>query len=255
MPNTRPDLIFSEEGTCQACLNYELRQNIDWEDRFRELKALAKNYKECVIGVSGGKDSYYLVYLFKEVLKMNPSLVKINDGFSTTEAGRHNLRNLASRFGCSLIECTLRHSYLKSVLGYEYLKEITRRGFEEKAFFPHIDYDIYTIPSTLAESVGLAVFGENPAYEYGLSMYDNPLVDYEAFRGTEAWIGQHLKAALHFMPKVRAIYTSFYVPWSGHEHYELALKYGFKDLSKEWAREGHIESYDSIDSVGWLVSP
>ncbi len=45
MPDTRPGSIFDEAGVCQACLNYDKRQTVDWEKRFEELKALCKRYK------------------------------------------------------------------------------------------------------------------------------------------------------------------------------------------------------------------
>jgi tRNA(Ile)-lysidine synthase TilS/MesJ len=86
MPSTRPGITFDEQGVCSACQSYDHRNNVDYSERFEELKGLCKRYKgsnglygyDCMIAVSGGKDSYFQVYMFKEVLGMNPLLVFFN---------------------------------------------------------------------------------------------------------------------------------------------------------------------------------
>ena len=83
MPDTRPGSIVDEEGVCQACHNYIARKKVDWEKRWRELEELCDEYRrtdgyyECIIPVSGGKDSHYQVYTMKERLGMNPLLVTV----------------------------------------------------------------------------------------------------------------------------------------------------------------------------------
>ena len=56
-----------------------------------------------MIAVSGGKDSYFQVYMFKEVLGMNPLLVTVEDNFPMTKAGKHNIKNISEVFGCDII--------------------------------------------------------------------------------------------------------------------------------------------------------
>ena len=46
MPDTRPNIVFNAEGICQACLNYDRRQAIDWDRRFDELKAVNRQRKD-----------------------------------------------------------------------------------------------------------------------------------------------------------------------------------------------------------------
>ena len=64
MPNTKPDLHFDEDGVCSACRYYVDRSGIDWGEREKELKELLEKYRsksesnwDCIIPVSGGKDS------------------------------------------------------------------------------------------------------------------------------------------------------------------------------------------------------
>jgi tRNA(Ile)-lysidine synthase TilS/MesJ len=62
MPDTRPGSQF-KDGVCGACRNYKVRSGVDWEHRERELDELLSRFKgnkgyDCLIAVSGGKDSY-----------------------------------------------------------------------------------------------------------------------------------------------------------------------------------------------------
>ena len=98
-PDTRPGIYFSEEGICGACLYEESKAQINWEERFNELKAIAewakskKKAYDCVIGVSGGKDSTFQAMYAKEKLGLHVLLVNCEpDGI--TEVGKYNIENL-----------------------------------------------------------------------------------------------------------------------------------------------------------------
>ena len=63
-PDTKPQLNFDENGVCDACIAAEKKEQIDWDGRKEELKQLVEKYKckdgtkyDCIIPVSGGKDS------------------------------------------------------------------------------------------------------------------------------------------------------------------------------------------------------
>ena len=113
MPDTRPGIRFDENGICFPCLNAERRKSIDWDKRLDELKALCDKYRgsngdyyDCVIAVSGGKDSHYQVYMMKEVMNMNPLLFSV-DNFSWTQTGRDNFFNIRDAFRCDCISLNL----------------------------------------------------------------------------------------------------------------------------------------------------
>ena len=81
-PDSRPGIYFNEDGVCGACLWEDEKKSIDWNSREKELQEIAKwakntkkgNY-DCVIGVSGGKDSTWQVYVMKHRHKMKPLAV------------------------------------------------------------------------------------------------------------------------------------------------------------------------------------
>ena len=86
MPDTRPGMKFDDEGVCYPCRHQENKAKIDWDKRWEELERLADKYRgcngdyyDCIIAVSAGKDSYFQVHVFKEMLGMNPLLVMVNN--------------------------------------------------------------------------------------------------------------------------------------------------------------------------------
>ena len=120
MPDTRPNIKFVD-GICIACINFEKQKTTDWKKRLDELKALCDKYRgcngnsyDCAIAVSGGKDSHFQVYYMKEVMKMNPILLTV-ENIDSTETGRKNLHNLEESFGCDTVSHKLDRDVLKKL--------------------------------------------------------------------------------------------------------------------------------------------
>ena len=80
MPDSRPRIVFNEQGICNACTNSEEKKLIDWEDRKKEFLNLIKNlknnptnqYYDCVVPWSGGKDSTSIALKLKFEFDLNP---------------------------------------------------------------------------------------------------------------------------------------------------------------------------------------
>ena len=109
MPNTRPGIKFDEKGVCTGCRTYEKQKTVDWDSRWKELEKLCDIHRgcngdnyDCIIAVSGGKDSHFQTYIMKEKMKMNPLLVTAGN-VDWTETGRKNLDNISDAFGCDMI--------------------------------------------------------------------------------------------------------------------------------------------------------
>ena len=63
-PNTKPDLEFNQKNVCSGCLSFQNRKKINWAEREIEFVKIIKDLKkkrtgdyDCIIPVSGGKDS------------------------------------------------------------------------------------------------------------------------------------------------------------------------------------------------------
>ena len=61
-----------------------------------------KSY-DCIVPVSGGRDSYFIVHTVTKVLGLKPLLVSYNKHFNTPE-GIHNLNHLKTVFDCDHIQ-------------------------------------------------------------------------------------------------------------------------------------------------------
>lgn len=150
MPDTRPGITFNEEGVCSACQSYEHRKFVDWDKRWEELKVLCDKYRgmngpdgyDCIIAVSGGKDSHFQVYVMKVLMGMNPLLVSAEDNFPMTQAGMHNIKNISEAFGCDLISMKPNIAAQKKIMRYTFEK------YGKPTYF--VDRYIYTYPLHMA---------------------------------------------------------------------------------------------------------
>lgn len=271
MPSTRPGITFDENGVCSACQSYENRKDVDYKARFKELEALCDKYRgmngpngyDCMIAVSGGKDSHYQTYIMKEILRMNPLLVSVEDNLPMTTAGMHNIKNISEAFGCDII------SMKPNIRAQKAIMKKTFEKYGKPTYF--IDRYIYTYPLWMALKFNtpLLVYGENVSYEYG----GNGSVETYSARdqisnGVGSGIareellgdGVTLKDLNFFEPptveeinKLEPIYLSYFVEWNSFKNYEIAKHYGFHDLTHEWKRTHHVENMDQIDSRAYLV--
>jgi N-acetyl sugar amidotransferase len=175
-PDTKPDLIFNE-GVCNACINFKNRVHIDWDKRKEEFINIFNKYKsndnsnwDCIIPVSGGKDSTYQVY---KILKLgyNPLCV-VSSTCHLSDIGRYNLENL-KKLGVDMIEFTANKNIRKklNVIGLETVGDIS--------WPEHIS--IFTVPVIFAVkfNIKLIIWGENSQNEYGgpASSIDNNILD------------------------------------------------------------------------------
>ncbi len=273
MPDTRPNIKFYDDGICAPCKNHEHKQATDWKKRWSELEELADKYRgsngdyyDCIITASGGKDSHYQTHIFKEKLGMNPLIVSI-DNFLWTETGRHNWSNLLRTFGVDAHVMSLNPQVCKKMF--------------RKAFFQlgsptwYFDLCIYAYPIKTAINLGipLIIYGENTNYERGGSVNTDSPSALEQINNDvvkpvpwEEWLDETLTMK-DVQPgiyptkeeiakaKLNPVFLSYYVPWSSHGNFEFAKSRGFKSLedTNEWIREGFINQYDQIDTIGYLV--
>jgi len=269
MPDTRPGSIFDDKGVCPACINYEKRKTINWEERRKQLRELCDKHRredgdyDCVIPVSGGKDSHFLVYTMKEELGMNPLLITVGDPFTKTEAGLRNYRNLGDTFNCD---------HILFDLSIDLFRRVTRIAFEELGNpLKFIEAAIYTVPIKMAIQFGipLIVYGENSAYEYGTTDKDSYSametisrtfksidIDFWLRRGvSRKEVNAIIPPTKEELEEIRPepIFMSYFSPWSSTKHLEIVKRYGFRGLAHEWTREGCIEDFEQIDSVAYMV--
>ncbi len=108
MPETNEGNEFDEMGICKACRSSEQKMRIDWRARQRELeviiaeaKAKSGNNYDCVVPISGGKDSTFQLHVLVNVFKVTPLCVTFSHNWFT-ETGKQNLLSMAEQEGTTV---------------------------------------------------------------------------------------------------------------------------------------------------------
>ena len=238
---------------------------MDWEKRYDEFEALCDKHRgdgvqyNCIIPVSGGKDSTYQVKVMKEDMGMNPLLVNVSN-FSWYEQGLKNYMNMLATFDCECISLDLSPATAKKMFRYSFEKFGSPTWYWDRA--------VYTYPLWVAKNfhIPLVVYGENISYEYGgpeaedspsaaKQLINNVALEYSDDDFDRAGVSRDRR---FFMSPPNAqelepVYLSYFVPWSGSRNRMIAEAYGFSQLDPWDARRGYVEQYDQIDAIGYLV--
>ena len=164
-PDTRPRIVFDDNGVCNACLNAERKQSIDWSARKAELQRLLEGARradggwDCVTPWSGGKDSSAIAYRLKHEYGMNPLLIT----FSPLLPNRVGELNREA-----LIQAGFDHLQLRA--DQRVHRHLARRFFVERGN-PKVAWDagINAVPVRMAVSLGipLVFYAEHGESEYG----------------------------------------------------------------------------------------
>jgi N-acetyl sugar amidotransferase len=121
-PENHPlNIVFDEEGVCSGCRVHEEKDILDWDSRSEKLKSILDEYRnksgnnyDCIIPVSGARDSYFIVHMVKKVFGMNPLLVTYNKHYNT-DVGIRNLANLRIQFDCDILTLTVNPETVKKI--------------------------------------------------------------------------------------------------------------------------------------------
>lgn len=167
-PNTRPDSIFDDSGVCFPCRYAEKRHLIDWEGRHRELEEVAawartQNVSgyDCIIPVSGGKDSHRQALYARDRLGLRPLLVTcVYPPREQTERGAANMANLIS-LGFD--------AHVVSPAPETWRRLMRMAFFEFGNFYKPTELALYaTVPKfAIMFQIPLLIYGENPALSWG----------------------------------------------------------------------------------------
>jgi N-acetyl sugar amidotransferase len=263
LPDSRPGVKLDAQLVCAGCRNAERKARTDWIARaivFRDVVAHAKARgarHDCVIPVSGGKDSHWQVVTCLEHGLRPLCLTYVYPG--RTRLGEENL--------ATLLRLGVDHRELR-------LAPQVERRFVERAFrktgisglVSHMAIYAWPLRVALEEGVPLVVYGENSAFEYGTA--DDALLGqtvdarwrraFGVTAGTTAedWLdGEITRDAIAplFAPSdedlarggVRALFLGYYHRWDPEHSYRVALAHGFRARA-EGARVGHA-NYVNID--------
>ena len=272
MPNTKPDLFFDKEGVCDACrsaeLKYDKLKGIDWDARKKEFEKIIERYRsknayyDCIIPVSGGKDSHFQTYMMKVVYKMNPLLVCFEQT-KISELGRKNMENIR-KFGCDMIY------FLKNPDVYRKLEIEGLKRVGDNDWPNHLG--CFTIPVRVAVqyNIPLIIWGENSQLEYGgpAASREKKYLDrrwmeeftllgnrVEDMIGVDGITKEDMVAYTYPEDKdlkrvgVTGLFLGYFFLWDQRKQVQLMRKkYGF-NIKEDGTIEGTYTNYENLDDA------
>ena len=266
MPDTKPDLFLDDEGICNACRSYENRAEVDWTKRYDELQEILSKYKnkdgtnwDCIVPVSGGKDSTYQVVKMLQ-LGLNPLCVT-STTCDLSNIGRKNIENIKN-LGVDYVEMSPNPN-IRAKLNSIGLKQVGDISWPE-----HVG--IFTIPvrAAVQYKVPLIVWGENSQNEYGgpAAAADDSILNRRWLEEFGGLLGMRVADLIgmegiekkdlicYTYPTdeelekvgVTGLFLGHYIPWDGLSNALIAQANGFTNYSK--IVEGSMVSYENLDN-------
>lgn len=138
MDTSDPNINFDEKGICDHCHDFESYVKPNWHTDDRGRKKLLKTVKkikadgdgkdfDCLLGISGGVDSSYMLHLAVKELGLRPLVFHVDGGWNS-ELAVHNIKVMIDKLGLDLFT---------EVINWEEMKDFQLAFF--KSGVPHID--------------------------------------------------------------------------------------------------------------------
>lgn len=175
IPETQEGVEFDEMGICQACQSSEQKIHINWVDREKQLrqilaeaKAKAGNNYDCILPVSGGKDSTFQMYVLVKVYGMKPLAVTFNQNWQS-ETGVYNLQNALREFNVDHMMFTPNRDLVNRLAK----RSLTMIG--DACWHCHAGLGAFPMQVAVRFNIPLLIWGESIAETSGRASYKNPV--------------------------------------------------------------------------------
>ena len=260
------NIIFDKDGVCSGCQIHEEKNTLDWSYRETKLLTLLKYYRgqskknyDCIVPISGGKDSYFIIDLIKNKYKMNPLLVSYNKQYNT-RIGIRNLQYLKTIFQCDCIESTANPSFSKKVTRY------TLDKIGSLYWHNHLGTSTFPVQIAVNLKIPLIIWGAHQGVDQvGMFSHTDEVEMTRKYRKEHDLMGFEAEdmisekneiferdMAKNFYPSdkdietigVRGIYLNNYIRWDSKiQHESMITKYNYETLLQTRT----FNPYDNVD--------
>lgn len=260
-------ITFNSDGICSGCLIHEEKNTIDWNLRWQELEVLVSEYRtseakyDCIVPVSGARDSFFLLDLVVNKLKLKPLVVSYNKYFNTP-VGIANLARLKVAFNVD---------FQQKNVDPRVVKKITR-----KSLYSHgnpywhclAGESVFPVQTAVMMKIPLIIWGAHQGLEqvgmfshlHNVEMSRRYRKDHDLF-GVDAdnFVGEFDDLTNDDMINfkypafsdiqsvgVRGIYLGNYVRWDPYaQHIKMVNQFGFKgtELTRTFDTFDHADCY------------
>lgn len=264
-------LTLDGEGICSGCRVHEEKEVLAWDERWLMLERLVNPYRnldeknyDCIVPVTGAQDSYYIVYLVKERLGLNPLLVTYNKYFNTP-LGIRNLANLRIRFNCDILYQNVNPVSVKKIT------RSTLRRFGSIYWPVLAGQTVFPVQTAVRYKVPLIIWGAHQGLEQvGMFSHEHEVEMTRRYRKDHDLMGHEADDLLSIFDTlkeddiwqyrypddkdlngvgVRGIYLGNYVRWDPKaQHEQMMREYGYKTAT--FSRT--FDCYDYVDCFNYM---
>jgi len=276
--NTRPDGGEFIDGVCPACVFGEASRNqtVDWAARDREMKEIVewgrantRSHYDCIVTVSGGKDSMRQAFYARDELGLKPLLVSsVYPPEQLHERGAANLSNLIAH-GFDTVSMSLNPQVWKKMMRNAFFRFANQAKSTELA--------LYAIPIhvAIAYKIPLIFLGENPLYTLGQQegktsgggdargmQYSNtlqggdptPLMS-DDISQRDVYFYKYPSDDEIDYAKLRVVYLGYYIrDWSNNKNAQFAIDRGLQTRPEPSEEIGDTTNFSALDEEFKIVN-
>lgn len=254
LPETVEGITFDSLGVCAACQSYDQKSNIDWKAREAKLKEILYKYKyrgnyDCIVPISGGKDSTFQLHVITKVYKLKALAVTFSHNWFS-DVGKYNLENALEKFDVDHIMYTPKRSLVNNLAR----KSLYKIG--DSCWHCHAGVGAFPVQIAVKFNIPLIIYGESVSEESGRATLKEPIKydkDYFLKQSSKCTPEEMCdvdirERDLSFfkMPKGEffGIHLADYINWNTEAQVEFVKKeYGWRGKKME----GTYKNYKSVE--------
>jgi len=260
------NLTFDSSNVCSGCRVHEEKDQLDWSSRQKKLGSILEAYRnrsgnnyDCVVPVSGSRDSFFIVHTIKNVFGLNPLLVTYNKQYNT-DVGVRNLANLRIRFDCDIMTMTVNPERVKKIT------RATMRRFGSIYWHCLAGQTVYPVQVAVKFKIPLIIWGVHQGIDQvGMFSHlnevemtrkyrkEHDLMGYEAEDLIDAFDNINEQDVVQYrypddkeleQVGVRGIYLSNYIRWDSRtQHEQMIRAYGYETFKQHRT----FDAYNDVD--------
>ena len=273
-------LTFDHDGVCSGCRVHEEKDQIDWAEREKKLKSILDNYRsqsgrnyDCIIPVSGARDSHFIVHVIKNRYGLNPLLVTYNKQYNTG-VGVRNLANLRMRFDRDIMTLTVNPETVKKIT------RSTLRRFGSMYWHCIAGQTVYPVQTAVKFKIPLIIWGAHQGIDQvGMFSHLDEVEMTRKYRKEHDLMGFEAEDLVDDFDNitdadvrpfrypdnreleqvgVRGIYLNNYIRWDSRTQHEAMIRdYGYETASqtRTFDRYNDVDCWnysDVHDYIKWL---
>jgi len=178
MPESTEGITFDEMGICAACQSAEQKIHLNWTARERDLRKLLVHYKslnndyDCIVPISGGKDSTFQLHVITKVYGMHALAVTFSHNWFS-ETGTYNLQNAIEKFNVDHIMFTPNRELVNKLARQSLFK------IGDACWHCHSGVGAFPLQVAVKFKIPLLIWGESIAEVCGRATHYNPVLKFD----------------------------------------------------------------------------